>query len=181
MQVPQDGDGMSSAMAFHSSKSNEWYTPSHIIESARAVMGGIDLDPASCELANRTVKSASYYSKDVDGLYHPWHGRVWLNPPYGRVASVFVNQLLSYKTLGYVEQAVLILNQNSMSSLWFDPIYASFDAMSVTRGRLSFTSRDGSIPSSPSTGSVIIYFGPNVDAFATEFSKHGNILRPWGR
>lgn len=35
--------------------SNEWYTPAFIIKSAHDVMGGIDLDPASCERANETL------------------------------------------------------------------------------------------------------------------------------
>lgn len=67
----------------HSSESKEWYTPAAPVEIARAVMGGIDCDPASCEEANRTIRAGTYYTRETNGLTSPWFGRVWLNCPYG--------------------------------------------------------------------------------------------------
>lgn len=69
----------------HSSESAEWYTPAAIVDAAREVMVGIDLDPASCLEANATVRAERIYTLADDGLSKPWVARtVWLNPPYGR-------------------------------------------------------------------------------------------------
>lgn len=70
--------------AQHSSASAEHYTPSPIVEAARATMGGIDLDPASCLRANaRIVKATNFFTERDNGFMRPWKGRVFLNPPGG--------------------------------------------------------------------------------------------------
>lgn len=62
----------------------EWYTPSWIMERIRRVLGGIDLDPASCEFANTIVQAKKFYTNDDDGLELEWSGTVWMNHPFGK-------------------------------------------------------------------------------------------------
>src|SRR5207247_5573395 len=96
------------ATVYHQSGSDEWYTPSDIIECARRVLGEIDLDPASCPRANRTVKAAHYYSRQQNGLNLPWFGRVWMNPPYGGAAESFALKLIAEHQSGHVAAAVAL-------------------------------------------------------------------------
>lgn len=81
---------------FLESTSNEWYTPVGIIERVRSFYKGhIDLDPASCPLAQETVQAKQYFTKQDDGRSKLWHGNVWCNPPYGKQTASFVNKALS--------------------------------------------------------------------------------------
>jgi len=67
----------------HSSESTEHMTPADYVEAAREVLGVIELDPASSELANGTVRARRYFTKADDGFAQRWGGRVFLNPPGG--------------------------------------------------------------------------------------------------
>lgn len=78
-----EGDKPAPRTVLTSSASDEWYTPPEYIEFAHSVMGGIDLDPASNEIAQHWIRAARYFTINDNGLEMPWHGRVWLNPPYG--------------------------------------------------------------------------------------------------
>jgi len=68
-----------------SNKSHEWYTPKWVMELVRQVMGNIDLDPCSCEEANKIVQAARIITKEQDGLLLPWDNEVpaniFINPP----------------------------------------------------------------------------------------------------
>jgi hypothetical protein len=80
---------------------NEWFTPKEYIDRARAVLGAIDLDPATHEQAQTIVQAAHYFTKDDDGLAHEWHGRVWLNPPYAQPAIAhFISKLCTERKAG---------------------------------------------------------------------------------
>ncbi len=153
---------------------NEWYTPAEYIGAARRVMGGIDLDPASCEEANATVQAAQFYSEADPGLGHEWKGRVWLNPPYGRLAGDFVVRLASEYRAGNVTAGVTLVNAHCTDTAWFRPLWDGH--LCFTYGRLNFGA--GTDRRSGSThGSVFAYLGPDPAAFAAEFARYGAVVR----
>lgn len=69
--------------ARHSSEHNDHYTPYDIVEASRSVLGHIDLDPASCELANKIVRADFILTAEDNGFVQDWAGNVFLNPPGG--------------------------------------------------------------------------------------------------
>ncbi len=158
-----------------SRQSNEWRTPPHIIEAARDVLGRIDLDPASNDAANSTVGALKLYTMDMDGLTQPWHGHVWLNPPFSH-AGKFAAKALAEFAAGQVEEVILLLSANAMTAKWFSPLLDH--ALCVLTGRLAFIGDDGVPVKGNTAGTVIVYVGPRPGRFATVFGEWGKIVLP---
>jgi ParB family chromosome partitioning protein len=157
---------------------NEWYSPSVYVEAARATMGVIDLDPASNEHAQNTVKAGKFHSEADDGLAHKWYGCVWMNPPYGRgIMSKFIFKLVEEFKSGRVTQAVIVTH-NYTDTKWAHAAYSVCSALCLTRGRIKFYNRDG-VGEAPPHGQVFIYFGDNVKAFKENFEQFGYVVVPF--
>lgn len=153
----------------------ESYTPEKFIEAARTVMGSIDCDPASNDMAQKTVKATTYYTVSDDGLKQNWTGNVWLNPPYtARVINEFVSKLCESHQSGDVTQAVLLTNNNT-DTRWFHEAALQASAICFTSGRINFFKRDGST-SSPTNGQSFFYFGDDIESFKSSFSDFGLIM-----
>jgi hypothetical protein len=162
--------------ALHQSKSNEWYTPYDYTNSARIVMGDIDLDPASCENANRHVRAKRIFTQKEDGLEQLWWGRVFMNPPYGRKAAAWVQKALDeYEKWSRVKQAILLVNAVP-DRRWFQPLF-SYPICFVSY-RIQFISGETGEPEpNPTHGNAFVYLGVNEAGFIKEFSKYGRVVR----
>lgn len=154
----------------------EYYTPPEIVEAARAVMGGIDLDPASSPAANERVRAARIYTAADDGLSLPWWGRVWMNHPFSRENNkVWPRKLIAEYRADNVDQARCITFA-ATSEEWFRPLYDF--PMCFLSPRTNYMLPDGTIKPGVTKGSVVTYFGPRVATFAGVFSALGRVMIP---
>lgn len=199
---------MTTPSALHSSESNEAYTPREIVDAARATMGGIDLDPASCKLANGVVKASVFWEEG--SLWRSWHwtpppmraikpSRVFLNPPGGQLdretlqpaahgassAAVWWGKLTEEYEAGNVEQAIFVCFSlavfKTAQSLGYPAPYRF--PFCVPKQRLKFWGpgrAEGT--GQPSHDNAIVYLPPLIygraDPHARE--KFGVFFSPFG-
>ncbi|HTI14157.1 MAG TPA: DNA N-6-adenine-methyltransferase [Dictyobacter sp.] len=163
------GDEM--AVVKHNNK-NEWYTNAKYIEAARSVMGGIDLDPASCAEANKTVRAARYYSLEDDGITSTWYGNVWLNAPFSEQAIWTQKAVREYEH-GSLQQIILLL-QAATERVWFQPLYTY--PICFANHQIMFN-RPNAEPYHIYHGICFVYLGANEAKFIEVFSQFGHIVK----
>jgi ParB family transcriptional regulator, chromosome partitioning protein len=146
----------------------EWFTPAEVIAAARAVLGEIDLDPASCEVAQRTVRAKQFFTKRDDGLKQPWRGRLWLNPPQTLIAD-FVSKLVKERSAGNVIAAV-VLSHNFTDAAWFHELAGAASRICFTNGRIKFL-LEGSEVATPPYGQAVTYVGDDARGFERAFGR----------
>lgn len=160
----------------NNSGNNEWYTPPKYIELARTVMGGIDTDPASSEVANKTVGAGTFYTSETNGLMNPWAGNVWMNPPYAQpLITEFSDAIASKYQSGEIKQACVLVN-NATETQWFQRMLSAADAVCFPKSRIKFIDPQGNPSGAPLQGQAIIYFGKEVSAFASAFASEGSVM-----
>jgi hypothetical protein len=83
----EDGSGrIDGGRHKHFSESNEHFTPELIALPTMRLLGGIELDPASCEEANALIDADRIFTRETNGLAQEWRCRTaFLNPPGGLV------------------------------------------------------------------------------------------------
>jgi len=156
----------------------DYFTPSELVDAAREAMGGIDLDAASHWIANRTHKIPDYFDINRSAFDNPWHGRVWLNPPYGDNAPWF-REIERYAKCGDVTQLCML------SPVWAFTTHLARPVMDLSSAFLLLSPTPkfwGNSQGRTGTNNPhgILYIGPRRDEFLRAFADHGIPLSfPW--
>jgi hypothetical protein len=158
----------------------EWYTPQRYIEAVREVLGEIDLDPASCADANKIVRAKQFFTQEDNGLEQAWHGRVFMNPPYGvqngeSVAAMFCNKAIGEYESGKIEACIILVN-SLHSQAWQAPLYKY--PICLVNHRIKFVSGDGKENDNPTFQNIFVYLGREPEKFARAFSAVGFVMLP---
>jgi len=122
-----------------SSASEEWYTPRHVLEYVKHVLGGhITLDP--CWSPMSFVQAEKWWTKDNDGLSRVWNSpRIFCNPPYGRGIGKWTRRAAE------ATGTVLLLAPARTDTIWFHELLASPRLRGIVfiKGRLKFATPAG--------------------------------------
>jgi phage N-6-adenine-methyltransferase len=165
VELPTDlftGSGM------FSSDSPEWYTPRHVLDLVVRVLGAIDLDPCSNGHETPAVSAAQHFTQDDDGLSQEWHGRVFMNPPYGPVIKDWVQKLVDEFASGRTTEAIALMPART-DTTWFGLLRDH--PRSFITGRLKFSESEASAP----FPSAVFYLGPNPARFTEVFAALGDV------
>jgi len=130
---------------------DEWLTPPPVLKA----LGRFDLDP--CAPIVRPWEMADHhYTVNDNGLRKPWHGRVWLNPPYGPPPIV------RPWMLRMVEHGVgtALIFARTETELFFETVWPRAHAVLFFHGRLYFHHVDGTrAAANAGAPSVLIAYG----------------------
>lgn len=115
------------------------------------------------------------YTKKEDGLKQPWHGRVWLNPPFGRQWPLWVEKLINHGN------GIALLHARTETEPFFNLCWRRADAIFFLEGRIHFHRPNGKRARANSGAPIaLVAFGSNnVDAIV-QSQLHGSLVMRGG-
>jgi hypothetical protein len=136
--------GRTSSLGPPDQRNDRWLTPMPIIDAITVDIGlpPFDLDP--CGAPDHFTAARRYILEDGDdGLRDPWYGRVWMNPPYGRMKNRWLHRFVSQYKLGNITGGTILIPYNPDEvEAFHELMYPMCDALMAYRHRINFVSRD---------------------------------------
>jgi phage N-6-adenine-methyltransferase len=162
--VPNDSATAFYVHAGNSSLHHGWETPAWLLEILYGVVGTFDLDPCSPSNHQRTapVRARVHYTMADDGLALPWHGKVFVNPPYGRVLRQWTTKAKTEVASGHARLVVALVPARTDTGWWHSDVAGSA-AVFFLRGRLCF---GGLQQSAPFPSALVLWGATSVELTA---------------
>lgn len=143
-----------------SSQSEEWETPQALFDRLDALY---DFALDACAKPGN-AKCAHYFTKADDALSRDWspHGRIWMNPPYGRPIGKWMQKAFEESQKGCL---VACLVPARTDTRWWHDWVLEKGSVTFIRGRLRFNRTDAPedelIYPAPFPNVIVVY-KPNI-------------------
>ena len=145
----------------HKGETNSWLTPLSLVHA----LGEFDLDPCGFNF-HRTAKEVIQLPEN--GLSREWHGRIWLNPPYGKHQQEWLHRMNDHKN-----GIALIFAR--LETKWIQKFIA--DGFFMIEGRIKFLKEDLTESSNAGCGSILIPFSGKDERLILQSNIKGRFYR----
>ena len=113
---------------------DDFLTPPYIVKA----MGEFDLDPCSSPRQSEPLAKETYCWPDRDGLMLPWHGNVFVNPPFSELQA-WVNRFV-------LHGRGIMLVPARVEVSWFWKLWQKSEAIYFTKGPVKYICPEGKNP-----------------------------------
>lgn len=141
----RDGTAAFFTHAGNSSVDHRWETPPELLRALSQVFPRFDLDPCAPRKSRTLVRARTHYTAEDDGLSLPWHGTVFVNPPYGRTLAAWMAKAHHEVSAGRARVVVALLPARPDTRYWHEHI-AGRATVYFLKGRLRFSESEQSAP-----------------------------------
>lgn len=132
-----------------SSQKNDWETPADLYNALDRLFS-FDLDPCA---SHDNFKTPRYFTEEDDGLSQKWTGRVFMNPPYGRVIGDWIAKAYNSAKGGDAELVVCLIPSRTDTKYWHEYVMKA-DLIYFIKGRVHFSGLDPA----PFPSAIVIYW-----------------------
>ena len=130
------------------SKKDDWETPQDLFNKLNAEFN-FDIDVCA---SKENAKCERYYSEEDDALSKEWKGYCFMNPPYGRKISRWIEK--AYESARSGEATVVCLLPSRTDTKWWHTYIMKADTVRFIKGRLKF---EGAKNSAPFPSAIVIF------------------------
>ena len=145
---------------------DEWLTPPEIVKA----LGAFDLDPAA-PVVRPWDTAAKHFHVNDDGLAQEWHGRVWLNPPFGREAVKWLRKLVQHGN------GIALIPARTETAMFYECIWDVADAVCFLKGRPHFHYVDGRRAAANSGAPICLAAYGGSNALALHRAELGKVVQ----
>ncbi|EMW7813728.1 DNA N-6-adenine-methyltransferase [Acinetobacter baumannii] len=131
-------------------KTDVWATPQNLFDAIDQIFN-FDLDV--CALPEN-AKCERYFTPELDGLKQEWTGTCWMNPPYGREISLWIEKAVETANNGHTVVGLLPVRTDVV---WWQE-HILHREIHYIKGRLKF---GGSKHNAP-FGCALVVFRPSL-------------------